>query len=365
MAEKSLPPDFHPRVNRGVMKNPIDLRSDTVTKPSPDMRKAMAEAEVGDDVYGEDPTVNALQEKVAHLLEKEAALFVPSGTMANQLAIKAHTQPGDEVIIEESSHPYNFESGAGAALSGVQFQCLRGSRGILDASQIEESIRPPDHHFAVTRLICLENSHNRGGGSVYPVEKMADVHRLAKSRALSVHLDGARLWNASVATGIKTQEYARWADSVSVCLSKGLGAPIGSLVAGSKGFIDRVHRFRKMFGGGMRQVGIIAAAGIYALDHNLERLREDHQNAKRLAVGLKEFKGISIDPKHVETNIVIFDVANTGMTAAQVSEAMKKEGVLIHAFGKTQVRLVTHLDVTAEETEKALKAFKKVLGRKE
>jgi threonine aldolase len=188
---------------------------------------------------------------------------------------------------------------------------------------------------------------------------------LAKSKALLVHLDGARLWNASAATGIKPHEYAQWADSVSVCLSKGLGAPIGSLVAGSKLFIDRVHRFRKMFGGGMRQVGIIAAAGIYALDHHLERLKEDHQNAKRLAVSLKEFKGVSIDPKHVETNILIFDVANTGMTGFQVAEAMKKEGVLIHAVGKTQIRLVTHLDVTAEDIEEALKVFKKVFGRKE
>ncbi len=341
------------------MKNFIDLRSDTVTKPTSAMRKAMAEAEVGDDVFGEDPTVNALQEKVVNVLGKEAALFVPSGTMANQLAIKSHTQPGDEVIIEASSHPYNFEGGAGAALSGIQFHCLKGSRGILDASQIEEGIRPADHHFAVTRLICLENTHNRGGGSIHPVEKMAEIYRLAKSRELFVHLDGARLWNASVATGIKPQEYAQWADSVSVCLSKGLGAPIGSLVAGSKGFIDRVHRFRKMFGGGMRQVGIIAAAGIYALDHHIERLKEDHQNAKRLAVGLKEFNGVSIDPKHVETNIVIFDVANTKMTAAQVAEAMKKEGILIHPFGKMQIRLVTHLDVTADDIEKALKAFKK------
>jgi len=346
------------------MKDFIDLRSDTVTKPTPAMRKAMAEAEVGDDVFGEDPTVNALQEKVADLLGKEAALFVPSGTMANQLSIKSHTQPGDEVIIEASSHPYNFEGGAGAALSGIQFQCLKGSRGILDAPQIEESIRPADHHFAITRLICLENTHNRGGGSIYPLEKMAEIYRLAKSRELSVHLDGARLWNASVATGIKPQEYAQWADSVSVCLSKGLGAPIGSLVAGSKEFIDRVHRFRKMFGGGMRQVGIIAAAGIYALDHHIERLKEDHQNAKRLAVGLKEFKGVSIDPKHAETNIVIFDVANTGMTAAQVAEGMKKEGVLIHAFGKMQIRLVTHLDVTAEDIEKTLKRFEKVLGKR-
>jgi threonine aldolase len=347
-----------------MMKNLIDLRSDTVTRPTPAMRKAMAEAEVGDDVFGEDPTVNALQEKVADFLGKETALFVPSGTMANQLSIKSHTQPGDEVIIEASSHPYNFEGGAGAALSGIQFQCLKGVRGILDASQIEEAIRPADHHFPVTKLVCLENTHNRGGGSIYPLEKMAEIYRLAKSKGILLHLDGARLWNASVATGIKPREYAQWADSVSVCLSKGLGAPIGSLVAGSKSFIDRVHRFRKMFGGGMRQVGIIAAAGIYALEHHLERLKEDHRNAKRLAVGLKELKGVSIDPKHVETNIIIFDVTHTGMTGSQVAEAMKKEGVLIHAFGKTQIRLVTHLDVNAEDIETTLKAFKKVLGGK-
>jgi threonine aldolase len=346
-----------------MMKNLIDLRSDTVTRPTPAMRKAMAEAEVGDDVFGEDPTVNALQEKVAHLLGKEASLFVPSGTMANQLSIKSHTQPGDEVIIELSSHPYNFEGGAGAALSGIQFQCLKGVRGILDASQIEEAIRPDDHHFPVTRLVCLENTHNRGGGSIYPLEKISEIYRLAKSKGLLLHLDGARLWNASMATGIKSEEYAQWADSVSVCLSKGLGAPIGSLVAGSKSFIDRVHRFRKMFGGGMRQAGIIAAAGIYALDHHIERLKDDHQNARRLAVGLKEFKGVSIDPKHVETNIVIFDVSNTGMTGAQVGEAMKKEGVLIHAFSRTQIRLVTHLDITSEDIETALKAFEKILRR--
>jgi threonine aldolase len=340
----------------------VDLRSDTVTKPTPAMRKVMAEAEVGDDVFGEDPTVNALQEKVARMLGKESAIFVPSGTMANQLAIKSHTQPGDEVIIETTSHPYNFEGGAAAVLSGIQFYCLKAVRGILDASQVEEAVRPEDHHFPVTRLICLENTHNRGGGSVYPIEKMAAIHRLAKSKGLLLHLDGARLWNASVAKGINPKEYAQWADSVSVCLSKGLGAPIGSLVAGSKTFIDRVHRFRKMFGGGMRQVGIIAAAGIYALDHHIERLKEDHQNAKRLALGLQKFRGVSVDPEHVETNIVILDVANTGMTAPQVAEAMKKERILIHAFGRTQIRLVTHLDVSSEDIEVALKAFEKVLG---
>jgi threonine aldolase len=346
------------------MKEFIDLRSDTVTRPTPAMRKAMAEAEVGDDVFGEDPTVNTLQEKVARLLGKEAALFVPSGTMANQLSIKSHTQPGDEVIIESSSHPYNFEGGAGAALSGIQFHCVKGVRGILEAFQIEEAIRPEDHHFPVTKLVCLENTHNRGGGTIYPVEKLAEIYRLAQSKGLFVHLDGARLWNASVATGNRPNEYAQWADSVSVCLSKGLGAPIGSLVAGSKPFIDRIHRFRKMFGGGMRQVGIVAAAGIYALDHHLERLKEDHQNAKRLAVGLKEFKGVSIDPKHVETNIVIFDITDTGMIGSHVAEIMKKEGVLIHAFGKTQIRLVTHLDVSNDDIEEALKVLEKVFGKK-
>jgi threonine aldolase len=345
------------------MEHLIDLRSDTVTKPTPAMRKAMVEAEVGDDVFGEDPTVNALQEKVAKLLGKEAAIFVPTGTMANQLAIKSHTQPGDEVIIEGTSHLYNFEGGAGAALSGVQFYCLKGIRGILDASQIEEAIRPIDHHFPVTRLICLENTHNRGGGSIYPIEKMVEIYRLAKSKGFLVHLDGARLWNASVATGIHLREYAQCADSVSACLSKGLGAPIGSVVTGSKTFIDRVHRFRKMFGGGMRQVGIIAAAGIYALDHHIERLKEDHQNAKRLALGLKGLKGVSIDPGQVETNIIIFNIANTGMTAPQIAEVMKKNGVLIHPIGKTQIRLLTHLDVSSGDIETALKAFEKVLGR--
>ena len=343
------------------MKEFIDLRSDTVTKPTPAMRKAIAEAEVGDDVFGEDPTVNALQEKVAKILGKEASIFVASGTMANQLAIKSHTQPGDEVIIEATSHPYNFEGGASAVLSAVQFYCLKGVRGILDASQIEEAIRPEDHHFPVTKLICLENTHNRGGGSIYPIQKIVDISRFAKSRGLFVHLDGARLWNASVATGIKPHDYAQWADSVSVCLSKGLGAPIGSLVAGARTFIDRVHRFRKMFGGGMRQVGILAAAGIYALDHHVERLKEDHQNAKRLALGLKEIKGISINTEEVETNILIFDVAGTGISPLQLRDALKKEGVLIHGVGKTQIRLVTHLDVSKEDIDTALKAFKKVL----
>jgi threonine aldolase len=322
----------------------------------------MVEVEVGDDVYGEDPSVNALEGKVASILGKEAAIFVPSGTMANQLSFKAHTQPGDEVIIEIASHSFNYEAGAGGALSGVQFCPLKGVRGILDPAQIEEAIRPADHHFPVTKLICLENTHNRGGGSIYPIGRMQDIYQLAKSKNLMVHLDGARLWNASAATGIRPGEYARWADSVSVCLSKGLGAPVGSLVSGSKSFIDRVHRYRKMFGGGMRQVGILAAAGIYALDHHVERLREDHQNAKRLALGLGKIEGVSVNPDDVETNILYFDVGKTGKAALQIAEEMKKQRVLIHASEKTVIRLVTHLDVTREDIEMALNAFRKVLG---
>ena len=308
------------------MKEFIDLRSDTVTKPTPGMRKAMAEAEVGDDVFGEDPTINALQEKVARLLGKERAVFVPSGTMANQLSIKAHTQPGDEVILEANSHAFYYEGGAGAVLSGVQFFCLPGKRGILEVTQVEEAIRPLDVHFPVTRLISLENTHNRGGGTVYPIKNLSEIYKLAQARGLLVHLDGARLWNASVASGIKPDEYAQWTDSVSVCLSKGLGAPVGSLVAGSAPFIDRVHRFRKMFGGGMRQAGILAAAGIYALDHHLERLKATHDQAKRLALFLSGCKGVSIDPALVETNIVIFDVSQSQKTPAQIAGAMKAQG---------------------------------------
>jgi len=345
------------------MEKFVDLRSDTVTKPTLEMRKAMAEAEVGDDVYGEDPTANALQEKVANILGKEAAIFVPSGTMANQLAIKSHTQPGDEVIIETTSHPYNFEGGSAAALSGVQFHCVNGNRGILDPAQIEAAIRPSDHHFAFSRLVCLENTHNRGGGAIYPLEKMRDIYTLAKAKGLMVHLDGARLWNASVATKIKLSDYAQCADSVSVCLSKGLGAPVGSLVAGSISFIDRVHRFRKMFGGGMRQGGIVAAAGLYALDRHFERLKDDHENAKRLAVGLKELRGVSIRPEQVETNIVLFDVADSGKTSFELGNSLKEKNILIHAVNKTQIRLVTHLDVNREDIEIALVAFGSVLRK--
>lgn len=339
----------------------IDLRSDTVTKPTPAMRRAMMEAEVGDDVFGEDPTVNALQEKAAQLLGKEAAIFVASGTMANQLAIKAHTQPGDEVIIEAGAHAMNFEGGAGAVLSGVQFFGIPGKRGIIDVSQVEAAIRPDDPHFPVSRLIVIENTHNRGGGTVFPLNNILQIRGLANKRGLRMHMDGARLWNACVASGISPAQYAEPFDSVSVCLSKGLGCPAGSLVVGSKEFIKRIHRFRKMVGGGMRQIGFLAAAGIYALEHHIERLAEDHQKAKKMAQGLAEIKNLSINPEEVETNILFFDVARAERTAQEVALACRQKGVLLHPTAKTRLRCVTHLDVSFADIEQALKVIAEVM----
>lgn len=339
----------------------IDLRSDTVTKPTPAMREAMMAAEVGDDVFGEDPTVNALQEKAAELLDKEAAIFVASGTMANQLSIKAHTQPGDEVIIEAGAHAMNFEGGAGAVLSGVQFFGIPGNRGIIEASQVEAAIRPDDAHFPVSRLIIIENTHNRGGGTVFPLSKILEIRELANRRGLRMHMDGARLWNACVASRISPAQYAAPFDSISVCLSKGLGCPAGSLVVGSKDFIKRVHRLRKMVGGGMRQIGFLAAAGIYALDHHIERLEEDHRKAKKLAHGLAEIKNIKINPAEVETNILYFDVSPAERTAQEVVWACRQKGVLLHPTGKTRIRCVTHLDVSFPDIDEALKVIIEVM----
>jgi threonine aldolase len=339
----------------------IDLRSDTVTRPTADMRRAMFAAAVGDDVFGEDPTVNALQEKAARLLGKEAALFVASGTMANQLSIKAHTQPGDEVIIEAGAHAMNFEGGAGAMLSGVQFFGVPGSRGIFDAGQVEAAIRVDDVHFPVSRLVVIENTHNRGGGSVFPLAKIHPIRELATRRGLRMHMDGARLWNACVATGTSPAQYAAPFDSVSVCLSKGLGCPAGSLVLGSKDFVKRVHRFRKMVGGGWRQAGFLAAAGIYALDHHIDRLQEDHRKALKLAQGLANIPNVAINPAEVETNILFFDVSRAERTAQEVAAAAKGKGVLLHPTAKTRIRCVTHLDVSFEDIDHALEAIEAVM----
>jgi len=341
------------------MKKVIDLRSDTVTRPTEEMREIIASAVVGDDVFGEDPTVNRLQEKVANLLGKEAALFVASGTMGNQTCIKAHTQPGDEVICDYDSHIFNYEGGAPAMLSGVQLHPIHAERGILKADQIEAVIRPSDHHYAQTRLIALENTHNRGGGSIYPLEEMKAIYNLAHSHGLSVHLDGARLWHASVATGIPLAEYARYADSVTVCLSKGLGAPVGSVVAGSAQFIERVHRYRKMFGGGMRQAGILAAAGIYAIDNHFERLAQDHRRAQMLARALAEMPGIEINPADVETNIVIFRLDPRRFSAAAWCQKAAEENILMLPFGPDRVRMVTHLHITDRDVDEVISLFRK------
>jgi threonine aldolase len=333
----------------------IDLRSDTVTKPSQAMRQAMAEAEVGDDVFGEDPSINRLQDMTAQLLGKEAALFVPSGTMANQLAIKTHTQPGDEIIMERTSHPFNNESGGIAALSGVQVNLLDGQRGVLSAQQVIPAIqRGEDIHHAPSRLICLENTHNRGGGAVYPMEAIRELSAVARDHQLSMHLDGARLMNACMASGYQASDYTQYFDSCTLCLSKGLGAPVGSVLAGSAAFISRALRFRKMFGGGMRQAGIVAAGAIFALEHHIERLRDDHQHAKLLAERICDAPGLRLNPQQIETNIIYFELdATARFDAQQLTQAMRQRGVLAYAPTPSTMRLVTHLDVSREQTEQA------------
>ena len=342
------------------MNSRIDLRSDTVTRPTPAMRRAMAGAEVGDDVFGEDPTVNRLQERAAERVGKEAALFVPSGIMANQLAVRLLTQPGDELIIEAQAHIFHYEAGAGGALSGIQFYPLAGARGILEAEQVADAIRTDENYLPPTRLICLENTHNRGGGRIYPLEKIKAIAKIARSRGVAMHLDGARIFNASVASGIPAAEYAKPFDTVSFCLSKGLGAPVGSMICTSADRIPFLRRLRRMFGGGMRQAGILAAAGLYALDHNVKRLAEDHAHAKQLATALSDRPGVSIDPDHVETNIVIFDISKSRYSPPRAVETLKQEGVLVVPFGKTLLRAVTHLDISGKDIEKAIGAFRKV-----
>ena len=340
----------------------IDLRSDTVTKPSKAMRQTIAEAEVGDDVFEDDPTVKKLEEMVAELLGKEKALFVPSGTMANEVAIKSLTKPGDEVILEEDSHIYNYEVGAPSVLCGVQLHAIKGKRGVLTAQQILDHIRPEDIHVPPTTLICLENTHNRAGGTIYPIEEIKKIRGATKPFGIKMHLDGARLWNATIATGIPLDEYARHFDSVSVCLSKGLGAPIGSVISGTSDFIQIARRNRKMFGGGMRQVGIIAAAGIYAIENNFNRLIEDHRNAKALAQGLSKIPKVSVDLESVQTNIVVIDIKESGMGVTETLEKLREKGVLAVPFGKTKIRCVTHLDVNRDDIYRALEVFKQVFA---
>ena len=338
----------------------IDLRSDTVTHPTPEMRRAMAEAEVGDDVLGDDPTVARLEARVCEVLGKEAAVYMPSGTMTNQAAIRAWTEPGDEIILEATAHSYFYESGAPAALAGVMCRLIEGERGLFTADQVRGLLRPKNEHFPRTKLVCVENTHNRGGGTVWPLEQIADVAAVAREAGLAIHLDGARLWNATAASGTSESEYASHFDSVSVCFSKGLGAPVGSALAGEAEFVTRARRFRKMFGGGMRQAGIIAAGALYALDHHRERLIRDHANAKRLASGIAGIDGIEIDPATVETNIVIFRV--TSMAAAELVERLGAAGVLVLARDAESIRAVANLNVTADQVEEAIEHFTTILA---
>lgn len=329
----------------------IDLRSDTVTQPGPDMRRAIAEAPVGDDVFGDDPTVNRLQARVAELLGKEAALYVPSGTMANQIALRVLTRRGDQVICEDGAHVYRYEAGAPAALSGLLLTPLIGRAGVLSWADIEPHLNPDDAHYAAPGLICLENTHNRSGGRVQPQEIVVEIGREAHARGLSVHLDGARLWNAHVASGRSPAELAAPVDTVSVCFSKALGAPVGSCLAGSHDVIARAHRARKLFGGGMRQAGLLAAGCLYALDHNLSRLADDHRRARRLAEGLDN-PAVTLDHE-VETNIVIFRAVDE----RRLLEHLRGRGVLGVAFGAGRVRLVPNLMTGDEAVERTLDAL--------
>lgn len=339
----------------------IDLRSDTVTRPSLEMRQAMAEAEVGDDVYAEDPTVNRLQEKAAEMLGFEASLFVPSGTMGNQVAIWTHTDPGQEVIVEKESHVYNYELGVMSDFSGVTPRPIASDDGTLEIEEIKKEINPPKYYLPETGLITLENTHNYQGGKVYPQEKIREVIDFANEAGLPVHLDGARVFNAAVASNREPSEIVNGLSSVMFCLSKGLGAPVGSMLVGSEEFIEKALVGRKRFGGGMRQVGILAAAGLYALENNVERMAEDHENAKKLWKALKEL-GFGLKPDPVETNIFFADTEKAGVNAEELAAFLKNRGIIIGPRGENEIRFVTHLDVDEDDIDRAIAGIKNYMA---
>ncbi|HEY3763618.1 MAG TPA: GntG family PLP-dependent aldolase [Gaiellales bacterium] len=340
----------------------VDLRSDTVTRPTPAMRRAMAEAVVGDDVWGDDPTVIELEAEVARMLGKEAAVYVPSGTMGNQIAIRSQTRPGDEIFVHEAAHIVCHEQGGAAALAGVQTRLLAGENGVLDVETIAVRLRnPADPHHARQSLLCLENTIGEMGGRVLAAERMSELAAFAHAHGMRVHLDGARIWNAAVASGRSPAEVAAPVDSASVCFSKGLGAPVGSAVVGSAELIEVARRNRKLFGGGMRQAGIIAAGALYALRHNVDRLADDHQNARRLAEGMAAYRRLRFDPEAVETNIVLSHVTDGTPASAIVSE-LAAVGVLCADLDARTVRFVTHLDVDSEAVSAAISAAGPVLS---
>ena len=331
----------------------IDLRSDTVTRPSPQMRQAIFEAEVGDDVFGDDPTVKKLEAHVAKLFDREASLFVPSGTMGNQVCLKVHSQPGWEILCDRECHVVNYEAAGPVVHSGLLVNLLTTEQGMVTAEMVRQNIRPKNIHCPETRLVALENTHNRHGGTILPQDEILKVRQVCDEFGLIMHLDGARVWNAHVATGLSLAELTAPFDSVSVCLSKGLGAPVGSMILGSGEFVEKCRRVRKLFGGGMRQVGIIAAAGYYAVKHNITRLADDHANANLLAEGLNRLSTFEVDMSRVQTNIVIADTTG-GNTAQSVLDRMKEVNLWAVAFGPKKIRMVTHLDVTTADCEEAL-----------
>jgi threonine aldolase len=342
--------------------NYIDLRSDTVTKPSKAMREAMANAEVGDDVYGEDPTVNKLQKKCAEITGKEAALYVSSGCMANQLAVKSQTNPGDEIIVEAESHILNYETAAPAFISNVQVFPVQGINGVYTAEQIKKHIRPKAYYFPKTALICMENTHNRAGGTIFPINEIKQISELAKSEGIRIHIDGARIFNAYVETGIALKEYAKYADTISFCFSKGLGAPVGSILCSDAETIAKAHKYRKIIGGGMRQAGVIAAGALYALENNAERLKEDHKNAKYFAEEISKLNDIDIDLSTVQTNILIFRLKRDENGVNKFKQDLKEKGVLISDGSYGSLRVVFHLDVSKEQTKEAVEILKKLLN---
>ncbi|MBA31728.1 MAG: low specificity L-threonine aldolase [Chloroflexi bacterium] len=347
----------------------IDLRSDTITLPTSEMRETMSQAPVGDDVYGEDPTINALEKRVAEILGKDDAIYMSSGTMANQVAVRTHTEPGDEILIEKNSHIYFYEAGGTAALSGVICNLISGERGIFGSEEMEKvmlekephttKLRPVDFHLPRTKLVCIENTTNRGGGKVWPLEKLAEVEKFARLKNLKIHLDGARIWNAATALNVLESEIANFFDSVSVCFSKGLGAPVGSALVGDYDFIMEARRFRKQFGGGMRQAGIIAAGALFALENNRKRIQDDHKNAKLLADGLSKIDGIEINPVDIESNILIFSL--TKMSSHEFTQLLENYDIHVLPWDETSIRAVTNSMVTEKNIIETLKKIGKII----
>ena len=350
-------------IEEGARSLVVDLRSDTVTRPTPEMRRAMAEAEVGDDVYGEDPTINRLEQRAAEIFAREAAIFVPSGTMGNQIAIKIHTRPGQEVLCEERAHILDYEMAMLAHFSGCVARPVRGEDGILRWADLQRRIRPKTYYVAQSGLVALENTHNMAGGTVYPQAIADEICYGAHDAGLPVHLDGARVFNAAAALGKPVAEVTRHFDSVMFCLSKGLGAPVGSLLVGGRAFIDQARVYRKSLGGGMRQAGILAAAGLIALEKMPARLHQDHDNARFLAEHLAKVQGIRIDAAKVATNIVIFNISGTGMDSAEFTRRLGKRNVLANGISPEAMRMVTHMDVDRAGCEHALEAVREICSR--